>query len=244
MSCKRPSVAGPFAPAGSGPIKDLASIRAGDQLTLTWTMPRRNAAKLAVNGLITVHVCWRESLAGPCTDFGKTLRLASGATGLFSEELPPALAAGSPRVIDYFVELMDRNGRSTGFSNRLASLAGAPPPAVEGLTAEMTPAGILLHWMPEPEASSTFVQVHRVREVLRHSTDDSANTPESAPEERDLQADEGMAQLLDKDSEPGETYAYSARRIARFTIGKQTLELSSQPSNSIEIHTIPAVPHP
>jgi len=242
--CKRAAVSGPFAPARSGPVKDLASIRAGDQLSLTWTMPEKRATKLVVHGLVTVRVCWRESPTGPCTDAGKTLHLAPGATGSFSDELPPALASGDARVIDYFVELLDRNDRSTGLSNRVSSLAGAPPPSVGGFTAAMTPAGILLHWTRAATDSSTVVQIHRVRVVLRSSVDTDATGPDPVPEGRDFEAANGAAQLLDKDFQPGETYVYSARRVARFTVAKQILELASQPSDSVEVRAVPTAPAP
>ncbi|HUN83160.1 MAG TPA: hypothetical protein VMU48_02215 [Terracidiphilus sp.] len=242
--CKRPSVSGPFAPARSGPVKDLASIRAGDQLTLTWTMPEKRATKLAVHGLVAVRVCWRESAAGPCTDASKTLHLAPGATGYFSDELPPALASGDARVIDYFVELLDRNDHSTGLSNRVSSLAGAPPPSVGGFTAAMTPAGILLHWTLAATDSYTVVQIHRVRVVLRSSDETDSTAPDPVPEGRDFEAGNGAAQLLDKDFKPGETYVYSARRVARFTVAKQTLELVSQPSDSVEVRAVPTAPRP
>lgn len=237
--CKRASVSGPFAP-GSGPVKDLASIRAADQLTLTWTMPGKRAHQLAVDGRITVHVCWREGPAGPCTDWGETLHLAPGTTGFFSEQLPPALASGNARVIDYFVELMDRDDRSTGLSNRVPSLAGAPPPVVEGFTAAMTPGGILLRWTPPAGPDSgTIVQIHRVRVVLRHPVETDSAEPDPVPEERDLVAENGATQLVDKEFQSGETYVYSARRMARFTVGQQTLELASQPSSSVEVRTGP-----
>lgn len=145
--CNHSHAPGRTAPESRGPVRDLAAIRGGDQFWLTWTVLRKGTGKLDVNGKITVHVCRRESQSGSCTAAGSPLLLARGETGSFSEKLPAELASGTPRPLYYFVELMDRDGRSTGLSNSIATLAGAPPPVVDRLTAEMTERGVLLHWI-------------------------------------------------------------------------------------------------
>ena len=62
--------------------------------------------------------------------------------GSFTDTLPPALAAGSPRVLTYFVELDNRKGRTAGLSNGAQILAGEAPAAVDGLAAAMRRDGV------------------------------------------------------------------------------------------------------
>src|ERR1017187_4542697 len=83
------------------PVTNLAVTRAGDQVSLTWTMPKKNTDKLLLKGDQPVHVCRKEGAAGPCISVGD-LKLAPEAEGAFSEKLPPALSGGAPRELAYF----------------------------------------------------------------------------------------------------------------------------------------------
>jgi hypothetical protein len=244
-ACRKPRPSGPLAPQLRGPVKDLAAVRAGNDFSLVWTMPAKNARRLAVNGRVAVRICWREAMSGPCNAAGDLLYFAPGASASFSQEFTPPLSSGPPRVVYFSVELMNRDGASTGLSNSVPTLAGSPPPNVEGLSAEMTSSGVLLRWTPD--SSGYAIRIHRVRIELRPHTEGAGEqTPDiPPPEERDLLIEDGSrtAQVLDKDIRIGGTYSYSAQRIARFTIGKQSVELDSQLSNGVEIIATSAM-HP
>lgn len=241
--CRKTHAPGQTAPELRGPVKDLAAIRGGDQFWLTWTVPRKGTGKLDVNGKITVHVCRRESQSGTCTAAGGPLLLVRGATGSFSEELPSELASGAPRPLYYFVELMDRNGRSTGLSNSVATLAGAPPPVVDRLTADLTEKGVLLQWTPDSEAEGSMgaaIRIHRMR--ITKMTPSTASQPDSVTPDlsgHDVVVDDGSrtGQALDTDIQRGETYEYSAQRVFRVTLAGQTLELAGQFSAPVLIET-------
>jgi hypothetical protein len=231
------------APELRGPVKDLAAIRGGDQFWLTWTVPRKGTGKLDVNGKITVHVCRRESQSGTCTAAGGSLLLARGVTGSFSEKLPSELASGTPRPLYYFVELMDRNGQSTGLSNSVATLAGAPPPVVDRLTAELTEKGVLLHWTPHSEAEGamgTAIRIHRTQITRMPPT--PVSQPDTQPSDLrvyDMMVDDGSrtGHALDTDIQLGESYEYSAQRVFSQVVGGQTLELAGQFSAPVDIDT-------
>jgi hypothetical protein len=110
-------------------------------------MPRKGADRLTVNGTIAVRV-WRGEERTDLTEIGDAIYLAPGTTGSFSEELPEALSSGRVRPLYYFVDLLDRDGRSTGLSDYVPTIAGGPRPVVQGLTAEMAETGVLLRWNP------------------------------------------------------------------------------------------------
>jgi len=106
------------------PVTDLSAIRTGNQVSLLWTMPKKNTDKLVMKSDVTVRVCRQEVWAMRGCGNGDD---GSGATGSYSETLPALLSTGPPRVLKYFVELKNRNGRSAGLSNAVETLAGGPP---------------------------------------------------------------------------------------------------------------------
>ena len=146
------------------PVNDLSAVRTGDQVALTWTMPAKTTDKVLLKGNITVRVCRNEPAATRCS-VATTLQLAPKADASFTDTLPSQLAAGPPRVLTYFVELVNRKGRSAGPSNSATVLAGEAPPAIENLTAQMRKDGVLLHWASAPTESSP-VAVRLVRRLL------------------------------------------------------------------------------
>src|SRR5277367_5598597 len=113
-------------------VTDLAATRSGSQVSLTWTMPKKNTDRLRLKSGIAVRVCRRQG-KGECETAGSEFELASGAAAAHTDTLPPALDAGTPRALTYFVELKNRNGRSAGLSNGAAVLAGRAPDPIAGL---------------------------------------------------------------------------------------------------------------
>jgi hypothetical protein len=244
--CRKPQGSAPLAPERRGPVRDLAAVRAGDELSLNWSMPAGITRKLAVDGSVTVKVCRRETPAGACNDVGGPLLLAPGATGSFSEQLPQPLVSGPPRLLYYFVELLDRSGRSTGFSNSVATLAGAPLPAVAGFSAEVTANGVLLHWSPlspAEEPNGTILQLRRTRLVLApYSPDPSKFSPSAATSEdgnRVIEVSLQTDHTWDTEIRPGDAYGYTAQRLVRIQVRNQVLELAGQLSPQLRVD-IPA----
>ena len=235
--CRTTRVAGPPLLELQGPVNDLAAIRAENHVWITWTMPQEGTHKLLSKGTITVRV-WRGEIRSNLTEVGGPLPLTPGATGSFSEELPQALSSGGPRLVYYYVELLDRNGRSTGLSNYVATVAGGPPPAVEGLTAEMTQAGVLLRWKSASDRTATAIRIHRTMFVAPPTDPKSLlSTEASEPQEQDLFIEDlGSAQALDKDVRYGNGYEYRAQFVARVPVSKEAvLELAGPFSTPVEI---------
>jgi hypothetical protein len=226
------------------PVEDLASIRASDQVWLTWTMPRKTTHKHVIKGDIAARVCRREGTVGACEDVGEPLRLAPGVAGSFSENLPVALASGTPRALYYFVELKNRNDRSSGLSNGVATLAGAAPLPVRGLTAEMREDGVLLRWIPGAsgdESGSTVIRLYRRRLTPVPATQTGSPLD---PVEPDVPVETGgePGRAVDKDIRLGETYEYCAQRVARVTVNGQMLELGGELSVPARINAVNTSP--
>lgn len=231
-------------------VADLAAFRAGDQVSLSWTMPTRNTDKLLLKGNITVRICRNESVPAPCSTV-TTLQFAPGAAGSFTDALPQPLASGVPRPLTYFVQLTNRNHHSAGSSNSAEVLAGEAPPAISGLTTELRRDGVLLHWTPAPPGFSP-VAIRIVRKLLTlpaKKPSQSLLSEPAEPIEQTLLVEPGAhaGQALDTHIRFGNSYEYRLQRVARIPVNGQTLELASTPSQPVRVDAInnfpPAVPY-
>ena len=245
------------------PVADLSASRTGDQVSLTWIMPRKSTDKLLLKGNLPVQICRKEG-SGTCQPVTTSLLLAPDARGAFIETLPSALAAGPSRSLTYFIELKNRNGRSAGLSNPAVVLAGEAPAPVAGLSAQVRKDGVVLHWTPGPAATGqsipTVIRLHRKLLTPQPETESGAK-PQSQqgilaplPEllEQSLLVDSSAQsgrvpdRALDKEIRFGQTYEYRAQRVARVSVGAETLELAGPLSDPVRVEALdvfpPAVP--
>lgn len=249
IGCTRARVAGPTPPPAAGPplpyvhgpVNDLAAVRGENHVWLTWTMPRKGADRLTVNGTITVRV-WRGEERTDLTQIGDSIHFVPGATGSFSEELPQALSSGRVRPVYYFVDLLDRNGRSTGLSDYVPTIAGGPPPPLQGLTAEMAEKGVLLRWTQPSEAEESKPTAVRIRRVvlLNTAADQKQWLSTHLSIEQNLFVEDGArsAQALDKDVQYNYTYQYQAQYVAQLPVSNRAvLELRGPLSAPACIYT-------
>ena len=233
-------------------VADLSAVRTGNQVALTWSMPKRDTDKVPLKGNVAVRICRNEGAIAGCSA-AATLQVAPETNGSFTDTLPPALSQGSPRVVTYYVELDNRRGRSAGLSNGAQILAGEAPAAVDALAAEMRRDGILLRWAPAPPDAAP-VAVRLVRKLVSPpapAPSRSAEGPLAPRPELPLRTlfVDPAAQLdraLDSSIQFGETYEYRAQRVARVTVNGETLELAGPLSAAVRIAAVnvfpPAVP--
>jgi hypothetical protein len=231
------------------PVTDLSAVRAGNQVSLFWTMPKKNTDRLAIKGDVIVRVCRQEGV-GPCADAG-TVTMTPGAAGSYSETLPALLSSGPPRVLKYFVELKNRNGRSAGLSNAVETLAGGPPDPVRGFTAEVRKAGVVLSWTPDGENAAVRLQ-RKLLTPPATKPQQGLMSPPPEPLEQNLLVEDGLqrdgalGRALDKSIHFGETYEYRAQRVARLTVNGNTMELAGElsPPLRVEVKNVfpPEVP--
>jgi len=218
-------------------VDDLSATRVGNQVSLTWTMPKRNTDKIPLKGNIDVHICRLEGDLPDVKVCPGSLQLAPGADGSFSESLPPALAAGTPRALTYYVELENRRSRSAGFSNEAVILAGEAPPAVMGLAAEVGKQGIILRWTPaDPGASIRLLRKLLTPPPAKPRAGPLPAPPEPLKQNLLVEASTGEAptQALDKNIVFGNTYEYRAQRVLRVPAGDTNLKLNGATNLELE----------
>jgi hypothetical protein len=234
------------------PVADLAATRAGNQVALTWTMPKKNTDKILLKGNLPVQIC-RKQDSSPCVPVG-SLQLAPAVQASFADTLPPELASGSPRALTYLVELKNRRGRSAGPSNPAIVLAGQAPPPVATLRAQVRKDGVALHWTPDSDSAA--VRLHRklltpASGVPRKPQQGPLSAQQEPAEQNLLAAPSGPSgappdRALDKTIHFGQVYEYRAQRVVRLTLNGQTVELAGEISPPVRVEAEdvfpPAVP--
>ncbi|MBS1802256.1 MAG: fibronectin type III domain-containing protein [Acidobacteria bacterium] len=227
-------------------VGDLAAIRAGNQVTLTWTMPKRNTDRTVINGDVPVRICRRESDAGVCDPTGPEQMAAPGASGSFTDTLPTALTSGSPRAISYFVELRNRKGRSAGLSNAATVLAGAAPGPIEGLKVEIRKQGAVLSWSSNGENTAVRLERKVLTPAPKTEHGPLAPVPELQKQNFLVETTDDQGHAIDKTVRFGESYEYRAQRVARVEVNGKKLELDGAFSGAVQVEVKdvfpPAIP--
>jgi hypothetical protein len=235
------------------PVTDLSAVRAGNLVSLTWTMPKRNTDKLLLknNLALPVQICRKEA-SSACDSVSADAAFAPGAGGAFTDTLPAALAAGSPRLLSYFVELRNRNGRSAGPSNAAQVLAGEAPAPVAGLSAEVRKQGVALRWMAVSAAARESAAIRLHRKLLtppESKPHEGLLAPQPEPLDQDLLVDPcspegaaGLCRALDKNIRFGQTYEYRAQRVTRVTMDGKTIELAGELSAPLRVQALDIFP--
>ena len=218
------------------PVKDLRAARNGDQVSLSWTMPRRNTDQLLLKDPLHVQVCRSENQQPVCFPIAQ-ITLAPSASGSYTDQLPAPLASGSPRAASYFVQVENARGRSAGPSNLAHMIAGSAPSPVAALGAELRKSGVVLRWQPVA-GDATAVRLERrllTAGSEKKKRDPLEASPEPATQNLLISAHVAEGRALDRTTHMGNTYEYRAQRVARVTVDGQTLELASAASNAVKI---------
>jgi len=218
------------------PVRDLSAARSGDNVSLHWTMPKRDTDKVILKGDQKVRVC-RHVEAAACEKAGE-LMAAPEKPADFVDHLPARLTSGPPRLLTYTIALLNHQGQDAGPSNEVYTVSGPAPARIENLTAAASADGIVLRWNPVfgEGTAPEVVRIHRtlVANPKAAKPDEMAGTP--APPQQTLEVtgrDQGQA--LDRDAALDNVYRYSAERVRRSTLQGHAFEESGEPSEVITI---------
>lgn len=234
----------PLPPSLNLPVQvtDLAATRTGEHVRLTWTMPTKNTDKLLLQGKVQVRVCRKAGTASDCVPVGN-LEKDPGAAVDVGQELPEELATGMPRPLTYYVELLNKNGRSAGMSNPATVAAGEAPAAVLGLDAQIQKVGVVLHWnaaLDGPNATAIRLQRKLLTPVKEPAAKPAQNPMAPPPEPVDQNLlvevkDRAQVGAVDKDIRFGQTYEYRAQRIVRVKVDGTMMELAGPFSQPVRV---------
>jgi hypothetical protein len=194
------------------PPSDLRAIRKGNSVTLTWSEPTLTTDRQSVRYLGPTRIC--RSVETDMTTCGTpvqtvpppptapapknsqkiTRKLVPFQT--YTDTLPANLQTEDPNSeVTYAVEVMNRNARGAGLSNRVHVPAIVTIPAPADLTAELTGDGVVLKWtsIGEPAAKPGIQYRYRI-----YRRNESAASSEQNPQAPGNKADAGEDRNKDK----------------------------------------------
>lgn len=235
------------------PVNNLTAARAGDAVTLQWTMPERATDKALLQGRQRVEICRLmapEPAAEPggksknqdkepaCEAAGSEL-LLPGAKATYVNHLPAALETGKPRLLSYAVRVYGPYKRVAGYSNRVTVVAGAAPPAVGAVTAETRADGVVLKW--QPKAPEPGMEMRMVRTLVQPKGKVAKTNPTmgEGPVERQVLevslAQHDAGQALDKNAALGHVYRYVLQRVVKLKVDGASAELAGAKSPAVTV---------
>jgi hypothetical protein len=219
------------------PPSDLRASRKGNRITLNWSEPTLTTDRQSVRYIGPTLVCRSleseitacgdpvATLPAPTTAVPKrssshhTASQKSGAQPLvpqtYTDTVPSTVLQSDPAAdITYAVEVLNRNARGAGLSNRVhvPAIATLAPP--NDLSAELTGDGVVLTWTSAAESPSAGVKV-RYRIYRR---DEASGKDAIAGEVPVASTESGAAHFTDSSLEWERTYLY---RITAVTIIKR-----------------------
>jgi hypothetical protein len=209
------------------PPTDLRASRKGNHVTLAWSEPTLTTDRKSVRYIGPTLICL--SLEYEMTECGSPVAVlpepsaaahksdsARPAAETYTGTLPAAMQPLDPAAeVTYAVEVLNRNARGAGLSNRvhLSAVATLPPPA--DLAAELTGDGVVLTWTSAGESQTVPNIQHRYRVYRR---DESSGKDAIAGEVAIPALEPGPAHFTDSTFEWEKTYLY---RITAVTIIKR-----------------------
>lgn len=216
------------------PPTDLRASRKGNRVTLNWSEPALTTDRQSVRYLGPTLICRSlesgrsETEMTECGNPAAMLPAPSSpppksgtprpAPQTYNGTLPSAMQPQDPAAeITYAVEVLNRNARGAGLSNRVhvPAVLTLPPPS--DLAAELTGDGVVLTWTSTGEsqsvsanspANSPGVQ-HRYRIYRRDETSGKDATAGEVPLD-----EAGPARFTDSSFEWGKTYLYRITAVS------------------------------
>jgi len=223
-------------------VTDLTAARTGNDVVFHWTTPEKTTDGLKVQPSLTAEIC-RELPTRPVTCIAVQHLPVRPGLSEASTMLPANLTAGPATLLTYRVQILNANGHSAGLSTPAFAAAGTAPLPVEQLKVTPVRNGAMIEWQPQPAAF--FIDLDRTLIQTTAPKKPSAKQPRqlnaSTPTEVHLQAGRQSAGLqsndpggtIDPTAQRGETYRYTAQRVAAVILDGHKLEMRSVPSRAI-----------
>ena len=235
------------------PPSDLRAGRKGNQVTLTWTEPTRTTDRQSVRYLGPTRICRSgeaemKECGNPIGQLPTPPRSSQQSGNMqpqlqvFVDRLPAAASQQNPTGdITYAVEVLNRDGRSAGLSNRVqvAAVPTLSPPS--DFHAELGAGGVEFTWTSAGETSALPAVQHRYRIYRR----DEATGKDAVASEIPI-ADSGPMHTQDSTFEWEKTYLYRITSVSVLSRpgGEAQVEGDDSPTIRIVAHDTfpPAVP--
>ena len=233
------------------PPSDLHASRKGNIVTLTWSVPIRTTDRQSVRSLGNTNIC--RSADPEMTTCGTPIHTIPSAQipvptsqapkpVVFANELPFSMQQNNPMAaVTYAVEVLNRERRGAGISNRVyvSAVPTLPPPS--DFATQLNGDGVELTWTSAGETASTPDITHRYR-ILRREEGSSKDvvTGEIAF------GSPGAMRLLDSSFEWEKTYSYRLTCVTIVAGTPPEIQIEGEDTHPVRVvaHDIfpPAVP--
>lgn len=233
------------------PPTDLRAARKGDRITLTWSEPTHTTDRQIMRYFGSTRIC--RSLEAEMKECGSPVGdvppprseplfgVGQAPLQSYVDILPATIPEQKPSGdVIYAVEVLNRDDRSAGLSNRatVPAVSTLPPPS--DFHAELTGNGIAFGWTSAAEAAAPGVQ-HRYR-IYRRDESTSKDTIASEI----LVTGVGALQAQDSTFEWEKTYLYRITSVSVVSRpgGEVQVEGDDSPEVRLVAHDVfpPAVP--
>jgi hypothetical protein len=252
--CGTPGVPLPPSLELAKPVTDLRAVRKGDKVYLAWTVPSETTDRQTVRHLGSTRICRSfdptmatcGTLVGevpppkpPVPSQAKPGNTPPKPQASYTDTLPRDLQEKNPTaLLTYAISVMNTNGRSAGFSNRVQVPAAPTLPPPTDFKAQLTSGGVVLSWtaIAEPQAG----ELHHAYRTYRR--------PEGSTTETEAgMAPLGTSSLVDQSFEWEGTYYYRATVVAIIPqAGRPDLQVEGDDTPVVKVvaHDVfpPAVP--
>jgi len=233
------------------PPSDLHASRKGSAVTLTWSEPRLTTDRQSVRLLGATRIC--RSTEAEMTECGdpagevvppteRPSQEAHARLQTFTDALPSAMQEHDPTGdVTYSVEVLNRDRRGAGLSNRVHVPAAPTYPPPEHPAVELTGDGVVLTWRSAGETNIVAGVQHRYRIYRR---DEGSGKDAIAGEVPASNA--GPVRFVDSSLEWEKTYLYRITAVSIVTRPGGSAQVEGDDSTAMRVvaHDVfpPAVP--
>ncbi|MBZ5550134.1 MAG: hypothetical protein LAO22_19605 [Acidobacteriia bacterium] len=199
------------------PPSDLRASRKGNAVTLTWSEPALTTDRQSVRSLGPTRIC--RTTEAEMTECGNPVAevaapheppSATARRQTFTDSLPSTMQEQNPTGdVTYAVEVLNRDGRGAGLSNRvhLPAVPTLPPP--QNPAVELTGDGTVVTWTSAGETTSVPGVQHRYRIYRREESSGKDVVAGEMPA-----GETGPSRFVDSSFEWEKTYLYRITAVS------------------------------
>ncbi|MBI3647018.1 MAG: hypothetical protein HY233_13820 [Acidobacteriales bacterium] len=235
------------------PPSDLRATRKGNRVTLAWSEPTRTTDRQSLRYLGPTRIC--RSMDAEMKECGDPVELlppparptppagsAQPKPQVYTDTLPQTVQEQNPNgEITYAAEVLNRDNRSAGLSNRVRVLAVPTLPPPSDFNAQLTADGVVLTWTSAGLSSALPGVQHRYRIYRRDE-----NTGKGAIAGEPPMGEAGPMRVQDSSFEWGKAYLYSITAVSIVSRAGSEVQVEGDDSPTVRVTTHdvfpPAVP--
>jgi hypothetical protein len=221
------------------PPLDLRASRKGNTVTLIWSEPTLTTDRQSVRFLGPTRICRTTeaemtecgSPAGEVAASHEPPSPAAAKRQTFTDSLPSAVQEQNPSGdVTYAVEVLNRDGRGAGLSNRVHVPAAPTFPPPENPAVELTGDGVVVTWTSAGETTSAPGVQHRYRIYRREESYGKDVVAGEMPA-----GESGPVRFVDSSFEWEKTYLYRITAVSIAARPGSDVQVEGEDSSALRV---------